>query len=173
MKDSLFRIRTARPEDDAPLGELLVRTFVETYSQKMPEVVVSERRKKELRNVEERRQHGTVLVGEEGNALVATVTLFRFGRKGAEAWSPDAASLRMMVIDSQCHGKQYSRQLIEHCVEIAEEWKCRAIELHVRRGAEGLARMYENSGFVRTPEGDLDLLPEVYLLGYRKEIAAR
>ena len=37
--------------------------------------------------------------------------------------------------------------------------------LHVRRGNRGVARLYMDRGYVRAPEGDLDL-PEVLLDAY-------
>src|SRR5207244_2080880 len=44
-------VRDARPEDDAAVGEILVSGYLTRYAQKMPEVVLTERRKAELRDV--------------------------------------------------------------------------------------------------------------------------
>ena len=42
---SVIRIRLAEPRDDGAVGELLVRAFIEKYSQKMPEVRITARAK--------------------------------------------------------------------------------------------------------------------------------
>lgn len=163
-------MREATPEDDAAVGELLVDAFVSTYAQEMPEVVVSERRKTELRDVASRRKNGVVLVAEEKGEVVATVSLFKPGAKESEAWSADAACLRMMAIHPKHQGKGISAELVSACFDTAKSWQLKAVELHIRRGAMGLARMYERLGFLRVPTGDKDLLPEIYLEAYRREI---
>lgn len=167
MKNNQFHLREATALDDKKIGDLLVDTFLQTYAKKMPEVVVTEERKVDLRNVAERRQNGRVLVLEDGNEIIATVSLIPYGKKGCETWSKDAACLRMMVVDPRYRGREISEMLIRACVKIAREWKLSAIELHVRRGAHGIARIYENLGFVRSPEGDQDRLPEIFMEAYR------
>jgi hypothetical protein len=47
----------------------------------------------------------------------------------------------------------------------AREWRVDAITLHVRRGAAGVARIYERRGYLRAPEGDRDT-PTVFLEAY-------
>lgn len=170
MKKGSFHIRKAGEKDDAKIGDLLVRVFISTYAQKMPEVVVGEERKRDLRNVEERRRNGVVLVVDNGDEVVATVSLIPYGKTGSEAWSEDASSLRMMVIDPKYHGQNLSQNLIAECERITGDWGLKAIELHIRRGAHGISKMYERLGFRRAPEGDADHLPEIFLEAFRKEI---
>ena len=85
------------------------------------------------------------------------------GAKGSEAWLPGSADLRQLVVDPSLHGQGIAGQILD-VVEPAV-WKAGAasISLHVRRGADGLHRFYEKRGYVRAPEGDLDLLPEIFL----------
>ena len=136
-------VREARPEDDARIGELLVKAFVDTYAQKMPEVVVTEERKHELRNVAEKRQNATVLVAEMEGLVIGTVSIVKPGAKCTEAWLDNAADLRHLASDISVHGRGYASALLDRAEEIAfEEWKASAICLHVRRGASGVARMY-------------------------------
>lgn len=163
-------IRHARPEDDARIGELLVEAFVTAYGRKMPEVVVHDRRKADLRDVAGKRAHAAVFVAEMRGEVVGTVTLLRPSDPGSRAWTEKTSDLRYMAVDPRFHGLGISRPLLERCEEQAREWGARAICLHVRRGAHGVARLYERRGYVRAPEGDSDQLPDLYLEAYLKSV---
>ena len=60
---SEVKVRLARPEDDERLGEILVSGYVTAYARKMPQVVLSDRRKAELREVGKKREQATVRHG--------------------------------------------------------------------------------------------------------------
>lgn len=158
-------IREARPEDDAVIGELLVTAFVTQYAQKLPEVVYTEGRKQELRDVASRRKVASVLVAEVDGEVVGTVALFPPGAPGSEAWLPHAADLRGLATAVRYHGQGLARPLLDAAEALARKWGLDAVCLHVRRGASGVARMYMKRGYVREPVGDLDL-PTVFLEAY-------
>jgi GNAT superfamily N-acetyltransferase len=160
-----LKIRMARPEDDAAIGELLVNSFVATYARKMPEVVVTPERKATLRAVAAKREVAAVLAAEDQAKVIGTVALFRPGVPETEAWIPDAADLRHLAVDPSYHGKGVGVLLLDAIEEVARGWKVKAICLHVRRGAHGLVRMYEKRGYIRAPEGDIER-PEIYLQGF-------
>ncbi len=163
---SEVKVRLARPEDDERLGEILVSGYVSAYARKMPQVVLSDRRKAELRDVGKKREQATVLVAELLGRVVGTVTLWKQGAPQSEAWLPDAADLRHLAIDPALQGKGLSRALLDEAERIArEDWRVSAVCLHVRRGNIGVAKLYMSRGYVREPEGDLDL-PEVELDAY-------
>ncbi len=163
-------IRAAGPGDDARVGELLVNAYLSTYAKKMPEVFVPERRRADLRDVARQRTLGTVLVAEMEGKIVATVTLARPGDPESHAWTPNTGEIRRMAVEPAFHGRGISRALLGDCVRLAREWKLSALALHVRRGAKGIARMYQANGYVRHPEGDCDLLPEIFLEAYLMEL---
>jgi predicted N-acetyltransferase YhbS len=158
-------IREARPEDDATVGELLVEAFITQYAKKLPEVVYTEERKRELRDVASRRKVASVLVAEVDGEVVGTVALYPPGAPGSEAWLPNAADLRGLATSVRHHGTRLARPLLEAAEALARRWGGDVVSLHVRRGAEGVARMYMKRGYVREPSGDLDL-PTVFLEAY-------
>jgi ribosomal protein S18 acetylase RimI-like enzyme len=171
----MFRplIREARPEDDSSIGDLLINAYVTQYARKMPEVVVDENRKKDLRNVAEKRRIGTVLVAELDGKIVGSVTLLRPGSPRSEAWRDQMADLRMFGIDLNYRGQGIADALLDEAERIVrEEWKCLTLGLHVRRGARGVAGIYMKRGFQRDPSGDLDKLPEIFLEAYVKTLGA-
>ncbi len=161
-------LRRARAEDDAALGELLVNAYVSAYAVKMPQVVVTEERKRDLRAVAEKRALAIVLVAEEGGRVVGTVALWPPGAKGSEAWVEGACDLRHLATDPATHGRGLSRLLLDEAERLAfEELAAPAICLHVRRGNEGVRRLYESRGYVRDEPGDLDY-PSVSLMAFVK-----
>jgi len=159
------RVREARPEDDAVVGALLVEAFLTQYAKKHPDVVYGEERKRELRDIAARRKVATVLVAELDGQVVGTVALFKPGAPGSEAWLPNAADLRGLATAVSHHGTGLARPLMDAAEALAREWGVDAVCLHVRKGVEGVARMYLRRGFEREPAGDMDL-PTVYLEGY-------
>ncbi|MCP3102482.1 GNAT family N-acetyltransferase [Myxococcus sp. K15C18031901] len=158
-------IREAGPGDDAAVGELLVSAFTTQYAKKLPEVVYTEARKQELRDVAARRAVASVLVAEVDGEVVGTVALFPPGAPGSEAWLPRAADLRGLATAVKYHGKGLAKPLLDAAEALARTWDVDAVALHVRRGAEGVGRMYMKRGFQRVPEGDMSL-PTVYLEAY-------
>ncbi len=160
---SHYEVREARAEDDEAIGELLVTAFVEQYARKMPEVVVSEQRKAALRDVAARRAAVKLWVAVQSGAVVGTVALWPPGAEGSEAWLDGAADLRHLAVHGAHRGGLVSRLLLDVGEGWAKEHGCAQVSLHIRRGAHGLERLYESRGYVRTPEGDLDFRPEVFL----------
>jgi predicted N-acetyltransferase YhbS len=164
-----MHVRTARPGDDERIGALLVEAFVSTYALKMPEVVVTEARKDDLRKVEHKRETASVLVAEQDQEIIGTVTLLKPGDPSSRAWTPNTGDLRYFAVSPRFQGKGVSLPLLESIVNVARERKLSAICLHVRRGAHGVGRFYQKFGFKRDLRGDSDL-PEIYLEAYLLEL---
>jgi GNAT superfamily N-acetyltransferase len=162
-------VRPADPEgrDDLRIGEILVNAFVKAYARKLPEVVVSDSRKADLRRVAEKRLTGTVLVAENGDkTVIGSVTLIPPGAPGSEAWTAHAADLRFLGVDPAYRGGGVAEALLDQAEALARSWACVSVELHVRRGALGVARLYGQRGYRREPAGDLDK-PEIYLEAFQ------
>jgi GNAT superfamily N-acetyltransferase len=158
-------VREAQPDDDAAVGEILVSGYLTRYAQKMPEVVLTDRRKEELRDVASKREEATVLVLELNGRIVGTVALWAPGSPRSEAWLPEAWDLRHLAFDPVVHGRGLSAPLLDRAEQVARDSGARFICLHVRRGNEGVARLYMSRGYVRAPDGDLSY-PEVELDAY-------
>jgi predicted N-acetyltransferase YhbS len=158
-------VREARREDDAAVGEILVSGYLTRYAQKMPEVVLSERRKAELRDVASKRKEALVLVAELDGKVVGTVAVWPPGAPASETWLPNACDLRHLAFDPAVHGRGLSKPLLDEAERRARDLGAQYVCLHVRRGNKGVADLYMKRGYVRAPEGDLDL-PEVLLDAY-------
>lgn len=156
-------VRPATARDDLAVGELLVRAFVETYARKLPEVVVTESRKRTLRDMAGKRAVARVFVAEADGRLAGTVALWPPGASGSEAWRPGAADLRHLAVDDDFRDGAVSKALLDAAEADAVGLGASHVCLHVRRGAHGVRRLYESRGYVRDPAGDLDRLPEIFL----------
>ena len=161
-------VRAARLEDDPAIGDLLVDGYVSAYARKMPEVVVDEQRKRDLRDVASKRALARVLVAEHEGRVVGTVALWPARAPGSEAWLPGFCDLRHLATAPEVQGRGFSRPLLDEAERIArEELGACGVCLHVRRGNEGVRRLYEQRGYQRDPAGDLEL-PTVSLLAFAK-----
>jgi len=165
-------VRPALPPDDAAIGELLVLAFERTYARKMPEVVMGELRKAELRDVKGKRAVARVWVYEKSGEIAGTVAVWPPEAKGSEAWIEGALDLRHLAVEERHRNGDISRALLDAAETHAREVKATAVCLHVRRGAVGVRRLYESRGYLRRPEGDL-FLPEVFLEAFALPLPPR
>ncbi|MEZ4751509.1 MAG: N-acetyltransferase [Bdellovibrionota bacterium] len=173
---NFLNTRLATVSDDDSVGDFLVKTFNQTYAEKLPDAVLNLDREAELRDVASRRRDGGVWLVELGYQLVATFSVIRPGAPGNDAWLPEAALLRCVAVDRAFHGLRFSSLILESSKAIATEWRASHLCLHVQQGAQGVARTYENFGYVRDTRGDnnflgslvegyaLNLRPDLYLL---------
>lgn len=158
-------VREAQSEDDSAIGTLLVEAYMTQYRQKLPEALRSygPERLRELRDVASKRAQAQVLVAELDGRVVGTVALFPPGASGSEAWLPAAADLRHLATAVELHGHNLSRPLLDAAEDAARRLGAAVVCLHVRRGVDGVARLYQRRGYVRDPSGDIDRLPLIYL----------
>ena len=159
-------IRGATPADDGPVGDLLVEAYQSQYALKMPDVVLPEGRITDLRDQASRRAIATVLVGEEEGVVVGTVALYRWGAPTSEAWIPGAVDLRLLAVAASHRGRGVAEKMLDETERLGREWEAPALSLHVRRGAEGVARLYTRRGYERDPSGDIDHSSALFLDAY-------
>lgn len=151
---NFLNIRLAHPGDDLAIGELLLRTFVQTYEKKLPKVATCTQRRRDLLNVTARRRGGVVCVLELGYRIVGTFSLIHPDSPECEAWIPEAANLRCVAIDPEFQGYRFSDFLLKSAVDFSQEWGIQCICLHVQAGANSVAKLYQSFGFSRDPHGD-------------------
>ncbi len=168
MSDVMIREATAA--DDEAVGDLLVRAFEDTYRRKMPEIVYTERRRAELREVAQKRAVAKVWVAERAGRVIGTVAVWPPGTPGNEAWISGAACLRHLGVSDEARGSGVSTRLLDTGEGWARGQGIATMCLHVRRGVTGVARLYEGRGYVRDPNGDHDRLPEVFLEAFAKQL---
>jgi len=161
-----IHVRDSKENDDCAVGELLVRSYQTHYARKLPDVVLLPERLADLRNQAGKRANASVIVFECEGSLAGTVTIYPAGISQSEAWIDNAADLRYLAVDIDYQGKGMSQAVLDEAERRARTWKVSAICLHVRQGAEGVARLYQSRGYVRDDSGDIDRRPVIYLAAY-------
>ncbi|MCB0361770.1 MAG: GNAT family N-acetyltransferase [Bdellovibrionales bacterium] len=150
-----INLKSASSNHDDEIGNLLVRSFMDTYQEKLPHLHTTQERIDELREVNKRRRDGEVFILELGYRIIGTAAIIRPNTVENQSWTPHSANLRCLAIDPDFHGLGFSEILIDRSFKIAQGWLSHSICLHVQEGAEGVSRLYTAKGYLRDPIGDM------------------
>lgn len=146
-----MEIRRIHPDDYDALGEITVRAYRELFGG--GPLGPYER---ELRDVARRSEDSEVYVAldDDGTLLGGVTFVPGPGRAMAEFSDPEAAGIRMLAVDPSRQRSGAGRALAAACVARARECGRRRIILHstpVMTVAHGI---YQQLGFVRSPDLD-------------------
>ena len=151
-------IRQARPEDYAPLGELLVAAYAALPGmpspQQQPDYYAM------LANVAGRAAKSalTVFVATEADQLLGSIDFIddmaQYGSGGTASRVKNAAGIRLLAVDSTVRGKGVGKTLTLFCIDRARNLGKTRLVLHTPRAKQTAWSMYEGLGFVRFPEID-------------------
>lgn len=151
---NFIQLRPALPCDDLAVADLLTNTFISTYEKKLPLLTTTEERKSELRNVASRRKSGYVCIAELGYRIIGTFSLIHPESPANEAWRANGTTLRCVAIDPEFHGLSLSFLLLKEAERISSLWTADSIYLHVHKGADKVASLYQKFGYLRDVSGD-------------------
>jgi GNAT superfamily N-acetyltransferase len=122
---------------------------------------------KELADVEARAAAAEVLVAVDDGALLGGVT-FVAGPDNpyAEDLREGEVGIRMLAVDPAAQGRGVGRALSVACVDRARSVAAERVALHSTSWMVTAHRLYESLGFVRAPERDLRVSPELVLMSF-------
>ncbi len=124
----------------------------------------------ELRDVEGRARHATILVAEVDGRIVGGVTYVDDPTSPVAEWPDrDAAGFRMLAVDPASQGTGAGRALTHACLDRARAQGKAAVILHTTKYMERARQMYERLGFARYPALDIRY-GSVDVLAYRLEL---
>jgi GNAT superfamily N-acetyltransferase len=164
-----FEIRPVHPEEVARAGELTVSAYLN------PPAIDDAPRDfgvylDELRDVRSRAREAVVLVALSKGALSGSVTYVpTAGGRYAEFQDPAAAGIRMLAVAPDARGRGVGAALVRECLARARADERQRVILHTTHWMHAAHRLYEELGFSRRAELDMDL-PEVYLVAYGLEL---
>lgn len=157
-------IRTLGPADHAAVAELTVRVYLgEGYG--------DEEYEPQLRAVGSRAETATVLVAESAGELLGAVTVATRGGHWAEQAVPGEAVVRMLVVAPEARRSGAGGALLQACLDVARADGCTLVRLSSQESMTAAHRLYERTGFVRTPGFDWSPVPGLRLRTYALPLA--
>ncbi|MFF5634322.1 GNAT family N-acetyltransferase [Streptomyces sp. NPDC012825] len=166
-----FTIRAVRPEEYEVLGELTGRTYLDDglLAHGADDFYLGV-----LRDTARRARESEVLVAEDtrdaAGRIIGGVTFARGGTPWADIAVPGEAEFRMLVVAREARGRGVGEALVRTCVDRARALPgCARIVLSTAAGMVAAHRLYERTGFVRTPHRDWEPIPDHSLRTYSLE----
>jgi GNAT superfamily N-acetyltransferase len=156
-----LEIRKVRPSEYDVLGRLTVAAYQALEGGDLGSYA------EELADVAARAAAAEVLVAVDDGALLGGVT-FVAGPQNpyAEDLRDGEVGIRMLAVDPAAQSRGVGRALSVACVERARSVAAQRVALHSTPWMLTAHRLYESIGFVRTPERDLRVSPELVLMSF-------
>lgn len=146
------RVRAARPEEHAAVGELTARVYRTSGFVPAGHPYLAT-----LRDAAGRAGAGELLVAEDADGrLVGSAALIPPGAAhyGDPAAGPGDATLRALVVDPTGQRAGVGETLVRACIDRARALGAPVLWLSTLPGMDAAQRLYRRLGFVRRPEHD-------------------
>ena len=114
--------------------------------------------------------HGEVLVAVDGDKILGTVTLESWHENSEMATGPEEAEIRALAVAPEAQGQGVGRALVQAVVDRATARRAERLVLHTQPLMVAAHRLYEQAGFVRVPDRDIEPVPGLWLLAYQKSL---
>ena len=108
----------------------------------------------ELLDARARIEHATLLVAEQGRAVVGTVTIALPGTLFAEISGPDEAEIRMLAVAEGARGAGIASQLMDGAEAYAREAGLAGVVLSTESTMHAAHHLYERRGYTRETSRD-------------------
>jgi GNAT superfamily N-acetyltransferase len=154
-------IRPIHPEEHRTLGELTVEAYRALEGAQLGSYA------DELADVSTRARSAHILVAVEDGAVLGGVT-FVPGPDNpyAEQLREGEVGIRMLAVAPSAQGRGVGRALSVACIDRARDRRARQVALHSTPWMKAAHQLYESLGFVRAPDRDLQVSPDVLLLSF-------
>lgn len=121
-----------------------------------------------LRDVADRAEQAVVLVAvDDERELLGGVTYVDHpANPYAEDLADGEVGIRMLAVAPNAQGRGVGRALTEACVRRARAEGAARVSLHSTPWMVVAHRLYQSLGFVRTPERDVDVSPDLRLMAF-------
>ncbi|MFI6024688.1 GNAT family N-acetyltransferase [Amycolatopsis magusensis] len=109
---------------------------------------------------------GDVLVAVDGDRVVGTIMLERWGPDSEVARSADEAEVRALAVAPEAQGRGVGAALLRAVMERAASLGVRHLVLSTQPGMTAAHRLYAAHGFARLPDRDWAPVPGLTLLSF-------
>jgi len=161
-----MRIRRARPEDLAAVGEVTVAAYADFTEGDVDDYV------EHLRDATRRNREAEVWVAtpDDSEEILGTVTICPSGSPWREISKPDEGEFRMLAVAPSARGAGVGAALVDLVVDRFRREAARAVVISTLPVMRSAHRIYEHVGFTRAPELDWSPTATVHLIAYRLEL---
>ena len=157
------RVRVARPDEYARVGDLTVAAYLA-----LPHRPADIEYIEGLRDVAARATDTLVLVAvDDAGQVLGGVTYVSGRGPWFEGDAEDEAEFRALAVAPEAQGLGVGTALVEACIERARRDGRAALALYTRPAMTAAQRVYDRLGFVRAVERDWQFEPGEWLLAYR------
>ncbi|HAA14551.1 MAG TPA: GNAT family N-acetyltransferase [Cytophagales bacterium] len=164
-------IRSARPEECAEIGELMVEVYSQLEGFPSPDEMPSYYNL--LRNVGQWMEKPKVELlvavldsGVLGGAVVYFHDMKDYGSGGTATQEQNACGFRLLAVPTRSRGMGIGKLLTEHCIRKGQESPAQNLVIHTTQAMQQAWGMYERLGFQRAE--DLDFMQgQLPVFGFR------
>ena len=114
------------------------------------------------------------IVAEQEGTIVGAVLLYPAGAVFSRPNHPPVTlawpEARLLAVAPAARGQGVGAALMQECIRRAQRSGAEALTLHTSDIMQVAMRMYERLGFVRAPELDFHIPPDVTVKGYRLDL---
>ena len=165
-----MEIREVRPDEYAEAGDVVARAYTEFWD------LEDEGWREHLdlaRDVEGRIGRTVVLVAVEDGQVVGSASIELDDVIGDDDREPvpGVAGLRMVGVDPDRRREGIGRALVEDVIRRCRTAGKEFLILRTTQPMVAAQKMYESLGFVRAPDIDMPVSPEMTLIGYRLRLS--
>jgi ribosomal protein S18 acetylase RimI-like enzyme len=161
-------VRPVRDEEAQAAGQVVVAAF-----EAVPGGHMSGGYAAELADVAGRASVSEVLVALDQGQVVGCVTLAPDHHCPlAEHAREGECQIRMMAVDPGCQGRGAGQLLLDAVLDRARVLGREAVFLHSTPAMTAAHRLYQRNGFVRVPDRDWILDPELTLIAFGLDLSA-
>lgn len=162
-----MRLRRARPDDLAAVGEVTVAAYTEFTEGDLDGYA------EVLRDAARRDREAELWVAtpDDSEEILGTVTICPEGSAWREVAEPGEGEFRMLAVAPEAQGKGVGAALLDVVVERFRSEGASRIVMSTQPAMGAAQHLYEAAGFVRAPERDWAPAPGIDLIAYRLELS--
>lgn len=164
-----MRIRRARPDDIAAVGEVTVAAYADFTAGDADGYV------QHLRDAASRDREAELWVAtpDDSDEILGTVTITPSGSPWREIARDGEGEFRMLAVAPAAQGQGVGTALVDLVLARFRADGARAVVMSTLPVMMAAHRIYERAGFVRDPDRDWSPLPGVDLITYRVDLEVR
>ena len=156
-------VREVGADEVERLSRLTVDAFVG-----LPDAVYEKDYLDELADVARRAEEAVVLVAvdDRNGDLLGGITYVDTPGRWSSGDLDGEAEIRMLAVAINVQGRGVAGKLVDACIARARDAGKRRILLHTTVWMQAAQRVYRRAGFRRAPENDIQLMPDLVLIGF-------